>query len=296
MSKQGQLQEKVTKYAHVSFQTASILSAIITIISFFGATTIVLAFVVHLLVLLVPGIGILGVNSALFFVFRAFLREKRNTEETLAHVSLSPVLPVERKVIQVPTDTIQFPPPPEEDVEILSKEIVYEYLEDGKTMYQRKHVKIRMLRNGVHSFLDRYRWTGSGPCVVKSLTNGFEVTNLREEDGGIWQFFDVSFSHPYHKDDVVEFTIEWEMVDEDGKAVPFLSTMIDRETKYLLLQVRLPRQLTPIRAYFHEYTNYIDTLPSDTQQIRYNPAARSITYEVNEPKKYRKYQIRWYYD
>ncbi len=296
MSQSSQLQQRITKFVHVFVQTTSVLSGILTILAFLGLGTLIIAFVVHFLILLIPGIGILFITGLLFIVFISMLEEKGKGEHLLDSAASQQAVMVEKRAMPIHTDTIQFPPPPEEDVEILSKEIVYEYLEDGKTMYQRKHLKIRMLRHGVHSFIDRYRWTGSGPCDVKSLTPGFVVTNLREEDGGIWKFFDVSFSNPYHKGDIVEFTIEWEMVDEDEKTVPFLSTMIDRETRYLLLQVRLPRKLSPTRAYFHEYTNYIDTLPSDTKQIRYSPASRSITYEVTEPKKYRKYLIRWYYD
>lgn len=293
MSKSSQIRERVTKFVHVFVQTASVLSAILTILAFLGLSTLVIAFIVHLLILLIPGIGVLFITGLLFVVFNSFLAGSRIEQQVQDHTHPHQV---DQNVMPVPTDTIQFPPPPEEDVEILSKEIVYEYLEDGKTMYQRKHMKIRMLRNGVHSFADRYRWTGVGKSSVKSLTPGFNITNLREEEGGIWKFFDLRFPHLYSKGEIVEFTIEWNMVDEERKALPFLSTMIDRETKYLFLQVRLPRQLTPTRAYFHEYTNYTDTLPSDTKQIRYNPAARSITYEVSKPKKHHKYLIRWYYD
>ncbi len=97
-----------------------------------------------------------------------------------------------------------------------------------------------------------------------------------------------------HKGDVVDFTIEWRLIDEEGSALPFLSTMIDRETKYLLLQVNLPEELAPKRAYFHEYGNYIDTLPIYTEAITWSPATKSITYEISHPKLYHKYSIRWY--
>lgn len=293
MSKPGQLRHRVTTFITAFVETASVLSAILTILAFLGAGTLVIAFVVHLLILIVPSIGILFMTGVLFFVFRAILEKKKQIPDQMTSQQ---TLLIEKKTIPLPIDTIQFPPPPEENVAVLSKEIVYEYLEDGKTMYQRKHLKIQMLRNGIHFFQDHYRWTGRGKCVVKSLTPGFAITNQHEEEDNIWHWFDVSFSHLYHKGEVVEFTIEWEMMDEERKALPFLSTVIDRETEYLFMQVRLPRQLTPTRAYLHEYANFIDTLPSITRPIRYNPAARSITYEMSRPKKYHKYLIRWYYD
>jgi len=293
MSKPDQLRHRAATFITAFVETASVLSAILTILAFLGAGTLVIAFVVHLLILIVPGIGILFMTGILFFVFSALLEDKKQIP---AQMTSQQVLLVEKKTAPLPIDTIRFPPPPEEDVEILSKELVYEYLEDGKAMYQRKHLKIQMLRNGIHFFRDRYRWTGVGKCVVKSLTPGFAITNQYEEEDGVWHWFDISFPHLYHKGEVVEFTIEWEMVDEERKALPFLSTMIDRGTKYLFMQVRLPRRLTPTRAYLHEYTHFTDTLPSITRRIRYNPAARSITCEVSKPKKYHKYLIRWYYD
>lgn len=287
MSKPGHLRHRAATFITAFVETASVLSAILSILGVFGLSTLIAAFFIHFLILLIPAIGVLLMTILLAIIFHSYLEDKRKLEEASDQL---------QKIGPIAADTIAFPPPPEEDVEILREEIVYEYLADGKTMYQRKHLKIRMLRNGVHFFVNRFRWTGNGACLVKSLTPGFKITNQREEDGGIWNFFDVAFPHPYHRGDEVEFTVEWKMVDERGKTNPHLSTMIDRETKYLFLQVSLPLELAPTHVYFHEYKNFIDTLPSNTKAIRWSPASRNITYEVAEPKKYHKYLIRWYYD
>jgi len=292
MSKPGQLRRRVATFISVFVQTASVLSAILSILGVLGLGTLVAAFVGHLLILLIPGVGILLITPLLAIIFYSFLEEKGRIEQAANHLSASP----EKKIGPVPTDTIEYPPPPKEDVAILRKEIVYEYMSDGKTMFQRKHLRMQMLHDNIHAYTDRYRWTGSGKCILRSLQPEFVITNQHEQEEGedTWNYFSVKFPGPYHKDDIVEFTIEWEMVDEEGQAVPFLSTMIDYETKYLLLHVVLPHERAPKRAYFHEFADFKDKLPSETRKVQWSPASRSIICEVPNPKKYHKYTIRWY--
>lgn len=192
------------------------------------------------------------------------------------------------------TDTIQYPPPFSDEVVILRKEIVYEYLADGVTIYQRKRMQIQNLQQNLKSFKDRYRWTGSGDRNIKSITPGYIITNQKKGEEGIWDYFEVEFPHPLSKGGVADFTIEWKLTDKENKALTFLSTMIDRETKYLLLQVNLPDELAPKRAYFHEYAHYIDTLPIYTEPVVWSQATKAITREVSQPVIFHKYMIRWY--
>ncbi len=180
------------------------------------------------------------------------------------------------------------------DFEILREEIIYEYLSDRHSMYQRKHIKLRALENGVKSYEDRYRWTGKGTCILKSRTPSFEITNQHKGEEGIWDYFDVTFPHPIHKGDTVEFTIEWELFDEQAQAKTFLSAMIHRETEYLLLQVNLPSELAPTSAYFEEYETSSDKRPLFVERLTWSPATRSLQYEIHNPVKYHQYFIRWY--
>lgn len=201
------------------------------------------------------------------------------------------------KMAEQQKEPIPYPPPPiskesEEDFEVLRKEIVYEYLPDGKSMFERKHLKIQMLKDDVKSYMERYRWTGKGKCIVKTLTEDFTIINQRKADEGNWDYFDVMFPYPLEKGEVIDFTIEWELYDEEGTAIPFLTTMIERETKSLLLQVNLPFE--PRRAYYLEYENYTDIEPSVRKRIYWSSAARNLSYEITEPQKKHKYSIRWY--
>lgn len=278
MNKADQLRHRAATLISVFTQTTGALSAILTILAFLALGTAVVGEIRGLIIFIIFGLGSLFIVVLLFIFIYSLLEDKKATPFR--------------------TDTIEYPPPPKEDIEILRKEIVYEYLADGKTIFSRKHLIIRMLRDNIHAYTDRYRWTGSGKCTMRSLRPEFVITNQheQEEEEGIWNYFSIRFPGPYHKDDVVEFTIEWEMIDEGEKAVPFLSTMIIYETKYLILHVVLPHEQAPKRAYFHEFANFKDKLPSETKKVQWSPASRSIICEVTDPKKYHKYAIRWYYD
>lgn len=177
---------------------------------------------------------------------------------------------------------------------ILRKEIVYEYLSDGITMLQRKKLRIQSLKSGITHFIDKYRWTGSGQCSIKVLTPDFIISDQREEGVTPWNFFEVKFPHSLKKSEVVDFIIEWELVDEKRSGVPFLSATIDTETKYLSLMVILPDKLKPSRAYSYEFANYIDAVPIETNEITWNQTTKSLDFEVSLPKKYHRYLIRWY--
>lgn len=190
--------------------------------------------------------------------------------------------------------SIPYPPPlkEDEDFEILRKEIVYEYLPDGKSMIQRKRLKMRMLKDNIESYKDRYRWTGKGKCILKSVQPDFRIINQHKGDDGLFDYFEVLFPEPTQKDDIVDFTIEWELTDEEGIAIPFLSTMIDSVTKSLLLQVNLPAE--PKGALFEEYEYFTQTEPSVVKIIHWNHATRSLSYEDNDPQLKHKYRIRWF--
>ncbi|HYT46703.1 MAG TPA: toll/interleukin-1 receptor domain-containing protein [Methylomirabilota bacterium] len=190
--------------------------------------------------------------------------------------------------------SIPYPPPikEDEDVVILRKEIVYEYLPDGKSMTQRKRLKMQMLKDNIKSYKDRYRWTGKGKCVLKPIQTDFRIINQHKGDDGMFDYFEVLFPKTTQKGDIVDFTMEWELIDEEGIAIPFLSTMIDAETKSLLLQVNLPSE--PKGAYFEEYENFTQIEPSVTKVINWNLATRNLRYEISDPQLKHKYRIRWF--
>lgn len=268
------LLHRLAAFVSIFISTAAVLSTIATLITFLGLGSVVFGYIAGILPLVFVGIGIL-ILSVILFIFIY----------TLA-------VEVKKGVANSPTITVYPPPQTRGEFDLLLKEVVYQHFPDGKTMSQRKRFKIRVLRDGVDRFMDRYRWTGTGKCTIKSLTSGFNVANHRKEE--FWDYFDVIFPHPLRKNEEADFTIEWELFDAGQAAVPFLSTMIDYETKHLSMRVILPPDLAPKGAYCYEFANYIDTLPISTQPTQWDAATQSINYDVPRPKKYHKYLIRWY--
>jgi hypothetical protein len=264
----------LSAFLSILINTAAVLSTVATLITFLGLGSVVFGYISGILPLVFIGVGVL-ILSVILFIFIY----------TLA-------VEVKKGVTNSPTATIYPPPQTKGEVELLLKEVVYQYFPDGQTMRQRKRFKIRVLRDGVDRFMDRYRWTGSGKCNIKSLTSGFNIANERKEE--FWDYFDVTFPHPLRKNEEADFTIEWELFDVVTSAVPFLSTMIDYETKHLSMRVILPPNLAPKGAYCYEFANYIDTLPVSTQPTQWNAATQSISYDGPRPKKYHKFLIRWY--
>jgi hypothetical protein len=278
------IMSRIFKFAVTLGQTANALATVLTILAFLGIGSVGYGYITHTLPEAVIGSVVFLFTIFLFILFYTLLEEK---------IEQLPGQGGQTNARPVATDTKIYPAPPKEDeVELLSKEIVYEYASDGRTMCQRKRLHIRALRNGVPHFTDRYSWTGNGTCDIRSLTPGFIINNQRKQE--IWNYFDINFPHPLRIGQEADFTIEWELFDEKGVAIPFLSTMIDRETKHLLLRVILPPELAPTRAYCYEFANYIETLPETTQEIKWSQATRSLSYDVPHPKRNHKYLIRWY--
>lgn len=180
----------------------------------------------------------------------------------------------------------------ESKFELLLKEIVYQYQSDGQTMCQRKRFRLRSLVDDMVSFSDRYSWTGGGKCTIKSVTQGFTISNQRDEE--FWKTFDVMFPKTLKKGEIVEFTVQWDLFDDSNNAVPFLSTMIDAPTERLIMQVVLPSAMASEKAFFHEFSNYIDKLPISTEELTWNPASLSFTHQIDQPVMNRKYLIRWH--
>ncbi len=298
MSKPRKLGSRIVSFFRLLLQTAGLLSAILTILTFLGLGSALYGYFYNTRPLVIIGGAVFFLTILFFIFFYTFLEDRINVHlSTNVNTQVSPT--EDRTNVQpIPTDTIVYPTPViEDDFEIILKEIAYTYTEDGQTMWQRKRLHLRALKNGTDHFTDRYRWTGNGTCIIRSLTQGFKITNERlEEFMAMWNYFDVTFPRFLHKGEEVDFTIEWELFDQDKVAIPFLATLIDRETSFLSLQVLLPPKMAPTRAYCHEFANNVDTLPIETRAIKWSPASRRISYEVSQPKKHHKYLIRWYYD
>ena len=259
-------------------RTVNVLVALLILLSMLGLSSLIFGYITHSLSLKIIGILIFILDILLSSVSYKLLREK---VEQIPNASAFPTNSIKRASEN-------------EKFVIQRQEITYEYLSDGRTLYQRKFLRVQALRSGLTHFPQKYRWTGSGKCTIRVLTPGFRIVNEHEEGIAPWNLFDIEFPHALNKGEEINFEIEWELVDEKNAAVKFLSSTIDVETKYLLLEVILPENLAPKRAFSYEFTNYVDIVPIETNEIRWNKEKKRLRYEITHPKKYHRYLIRWY--
>lgn len=271
-------------------KTASYISIVITILMFLGIGSAFFGYSNHALPLIIIGTAVFILSILVIIFLHAWFEEKTNINPNSTNTA---PLVATGEVKSIPTDTITNPPPEEEDVEILLEELVYKYGEDGQTMHQRKRFIMRALRDGIEHYIDRYRWSGHGKCDVKLLTSGFNITNERRGELGSYFQITVTFPHRLLKGEEVDFTIEWELFDENKAAIPFLSTRIYRETKHLSMRVMLPPQLAPKHAHCYEFSHMRDDQPLSKKNTLWSPATQCISYEIPFPKKYHKYLISW---
>lgn len=274
MNKLRQLWKRLFAFISLLITTSGLISSILTVLTFLGLGSVIYGFIGRLLPVIFIG--------SIYFILSCILL-----------ISLYTFLQgVKKEEAQVLSDISIYPSPPPETFEIVLKKLVYQYYPDGKTIIFRRRNKLRALQNGITHHTDRYKWTSTGTCILKSLTPSFTLTNERKEE--FWEYYDVKFPYPLQKDMEVDYTIQWDLFDEEQNAVPFLSSMIDAETQYLSMSVILPPELAPKCVYCHEFADYIDTLPIKTEEVHWDQATQTIAYDVPSPKKYHKYLIRWY--
>lgn len=286
MSGTTQLFKRISNYTKWLIQTIAFLSAVVTLLLFLGIGTAFAGYTTQERNLIAVGIIIIILAPIVGIIYYTILKELTKLRSASTEKG--------GKLTLTSNDQPSSSQHLSKDVAILRKEIVYEYLPNGQSLYQRKHIKLRALENSVKRYEDKYRWTGNGTCILRSRTPGFEITNQHKGEEGIWDYFDVTFPRAIHKGDTAEFTIEWELFDEQAQAKTFLSAMIDRETEYLLLQVNLPSELAPTSAYFEEYETSFDKRPLFVERLTWSPATRYLKYEIHNPVKYHQYLIRWY--
>jgi hypothetical protein len=258
----------------------NVLVILLVLLIVLGIGSLIFGYISHNSPIIVIGIIIIVLSLLLSSASYKVLREKI---EQIPSTSAYPNVSIKRAT--------------ENEGFVIQRQVItYEYLSDGITMIQRKFLQAQALRSGLTHFTQKYRWTGSGKCTIRVLTPGFKIVNEREEGIAPWDFFDIEFPHTLKKNEQVNFEIEWELVDEKNSFVPFLSYTTDVETKYLLLEVIFPENLAPKRAYSYEFTNYMDILPIETNEIHWSKETKRLHYEITHPKKYHRYLIRWYND
>jgi hypothetical protein len=147
---------------------------------------------------------------------------------------------------------------PDKLCEITSKSIVYEYLSMTEMRFKNEFY-IKPLHDGLDSFSDKYKWTGSEPVEPEPLVPTHRIEPVGSTSG--FERYKIIFGNKcYNKHDGPLKTgifIE-SMRDTDQTACPYLSTGIYDKTRNLSLEVCFPMNLNPTNIRKLEYIHYTD--------------------------------------
>lgn len=122
------------------------------------------------------------------------------------------------------------------DFHIVESRILFEYSNPSKVTYKKSY-RLRAMRQGLDEFVDKYHWTGSGKCALRSGKEDHQVRLTRQKN--VWQLFSVTFPKSLNRGEEIDTEVIWDLDDIDGKAVPFISSTIHDPTDKLVLSVRL---------------------------------------------------------
>lgn len=175
------------------------------------------------------------------------------------------------------------------DFQILEKAISYEYVERHKMVY-RKKIKLKALRNGLDTYRDKYRWTGTGLLSMKSIVQEHDVVETVRKN--VWRVYEIRFQRSLRKGDTIETEIEWTLQDDSCSAVPFFSATIEEPTDCLLFNLKIIPAFG-VREVTCEVSSHIGsgrpfkswTIPVD----KHGEAA----WRINGPELLYYYEMRW---
>jgi hypothetical protein len=163
---------------------------------------------------------------------------------------------------------------------------------------QTTDVVIRAIRDGVRTFTNVYRWSGSGEETPPKVTSYGHSLAGEIERSMAWRRYDVRLDPPLRRGEMTTISLVQNFHDTDERFELFLAKSVHEPTGRLTLRVKLPVRLIPERAWIVE-------------QVSLGPRARVLQRDVLSPKREgdlailewriarpvlgRSYQLRWGY-
>lgn len=187
---------------------------------------------------------------------------------------------------------------PDKLCEIVSKNLVYEYISMTEMSFKDEFY-VKPLHDGLDSFSDKYKWTGSEPVLPEPIVNTHRIEPIDNNTRNGFQRYKIVFGNKcYNKHDGPLKTgiIIRNMRDTEKVACPYLSTGIYDKTKNLSLEVCFPMNLNPTNIRKLEYIHYTDEehyrcINENSPEVIDNK--KIIKWEIKKPIFGGKYIIDW---
>lgn len=129
------------------------------------------------------------------------------------------------------------PPKQQYDFEQVSRAISFEY-KNIETVVYTKSIVLRAKRQGLCSYVDKYRWTGNSDPIISSCVNGQSIHLTQKKN--VWQLYQIDFDRQLNKGESVETKLVFTMKEPNHPFTPFISTTIEEPTRFLSLELKIP--------------------------------------------------------
>ena len=163
---------------------------------------------------------------------------------------------------------------------------------------QKTDVVIKAIRDGVRTFSNQYRWSGSGEESDPKVTSIGHALAGEIERSMAWRRYDVRLDPHLRRGETTTVSLVQHLYDADERFELFLAKTVHEPTERLTLRVELPVRLTPERAW-------------SVEQVSAGPRARILgrdeisplregdlavlEWRITRPVQGRSYQLRWGY-
>ncbi len=187
---------------------------------------------------------------------------------------------------------------PQKKYKLSQKKLLYVYKSKNE-MYFRNDFHIKPLCDGVSSFIDRYKWSGSGSISPHAIVENHTVQKLDTKYGYQRYIINLGGRSYNKKDEPVHTGIEFKtMHDRSGKASTHLATGIYDITKDLTLEVHFPMDMNVTNIRKLEYIHFTDEEHYSCQKenspiIDTENNIKKIIYHIPYPIYGGRYMIDW---
>lgn len=170
------------------------------------------------------------------------------------------------------------------DFEILEEEITHKVDSKIKTTHTRKY-KLRVLKNGVRWYNDKFKWTGDEEKTTIKSGNQHSVTQTK--DIGIYDTYEVRFDRQYNKGEFVEVEVIFELF---GEGDPFIAKQVEDPIGKLILNVEFDKGISINNLCLSEFNFTSGKYLINHTEL--NLKNHAISQTIYNPK-FHNYEIRW---
>ena len=175
----------------------------------------------------------------------------------------------------------------ESDYTVLERKVSFIYGKD-ESKY-RLESSIKSKKKGLERYYGKYTWSGSDKPIFKTTDKSFLLHELKRKDS--YTEYEVEFPKTYPKGAIINIGIEATLGDSNHEFVPFFSTRIYQQTKYLEISINIPIEYGVKQIICEEIA--IVRGSNDNSSIQRLDSEGNYTWIIKKPKMYYAYSIRW---